>query len=147
MASGEALKLIVAFGILLFLMRPISGLILDAFKVMLRLGLAGLVLLVLPLNFIDNWSKQAAGWTHITAVYVPVIALLGLIALSTANIVFLSGTRIEEIAKATAYTIGGVFTAGSADWLAWERSVGSVVVGVVGLFTNALTIIGHVLHP
>jgi hypothetical protein len=145
MDSGTALKLIVDISIVLFLLRPITGLIVDAFKVMLRLALAGLVLNVIPLDFIDDWSKAGAGWAHITAQYVPVICLIAIVALSTANLIFLSGTTAEQIIRIVFYVVGGVFTVGSPQWLAWENPIGSVASGVVGILTNTLGIFGVVV--
>ncbi len=145
MTSALSLKLLVDFAIVLFLLRPVTGLVVDAFKVMLRLALAGLVLNVIPLDFIDAWSKQAAGWAHVTALYVPVIALVALVALSTANLIFLSGTTAEGIIRLVFYIIGGVFTVGSVQWLAWEQSIGSVASGVVGIATHTLGIFGVVV--
>lgn len=145
MSSALSLKLLVDFAIVLFLLRPVTGLVVDAFKVMMRLALAGLVLNVIPLDFIDSWSKQAAGWAHVTALYVPVIALVALVALSTANLIFLSGTTAEGVIRLVFYIIGGVFTVGSAQWLAWEQSIGSVASGVVGIATHTLGIFGVVV--
>jgi hypothetical protein len=140
MGSDEALRLVLSIGLLLFFTRPFSGLVFDAFKVMLRLALAGLVLAVIPLDFLDEWSKTATGWAHISAVYVPTIALMLLVALSTANLVVLSGTKAEQFVRLGAYIIGGVFTIGSADWITWERAVGSVVIGVFGIAVGTLRI-------
>jgi hypothetical protein len=146
MDSGTALKLIVDLSLVLFLLRPIVGMLVDAFKVMIRMALVGLVLNVIPLNFIDDWSKAAAtDWAHITAVYVPVIALIFLVALSTANLIFLSGTTAEQIGRIVFYVIGGVFTVGSVQWLQWEQSIGSVASGVVGILTHTLGIFGVVI--
>ena len=108
MSSALSLKLIVDFAIILFLLRPVVGLVVDAFKVMLRMALAGLVLNVIPLDFIDDWSKAGAGWAHVTAQYVPVIALIALVALSTANLIFLNGTTAEGIIRLVFYIVGPV---------------------------------------
>jgi hypothetical protein len=145
MSSALALKLIVDIAIILFLLRPVVGLVVDAFKVMLRMALAGLVLNVIPLDFIDDWSKSATGWAHVSALYVPIIALIALVALSTANLIFLSGTTAEGIIRLVFYIIGGVFTVGSAQWLAWEQSIGSVASGLVGIATHTLGIFGVVV--
>jgi|GEM_PF-2174070 len=145
MSSALSLKLLVDFALCLFLLRPMTGLMVDAFKVMLKMALAGLALNVLPLNFIDNWSKQATGWAHVTPLYVPVISLIILVALSTANLIFLSGKSYESYIRLALYIIGGVFTVGSVQWLAWEQSIGSVVSGVVGIATHTLGIFGVVV--
>ena len=145
MTPAAALKYIVDFSIVLFLLRPVTGLVVDAFKVMLRLALAGLVLHVLPLAFINDWSKSAAGWAHVTAVYVPVICLVALVALSTANLIFLSGTTAEGVIRLVFYVVGGVFSVGSAEWIQWEASIGSVASGIVGIATHTLGIFGVVV--
>jgi len=145
MNSEESLKLIVDVAIVLFLLRPITGMLVDAFKVMLRLALAGLILNTIPLDFLDDWSKAATGWANVTATYVPVIALIILVALSTVNLLILSGTTAEQIIRIIVYVIGGVFTVGSVHWLAWERSIGSVATGVVGILKNTLAIFGVVV--
>lgn len=145
MSSAESLRLIVCFGIILFLLRPITGLFVDAFKVMLKMCLAGLVLNVIPLDFIDDWSRGGAEWAQVSAQYVPVICLMVLITLSTANLIFLSGTTAEGVIRIIFYIVGGVFSVGSPQWLAWEQSIGDVVGGVVGIFTNTLAIFGSVI--
>lgn len=145
MSSEQALQLIIAVGLMLFFTRPVTGLVVDAFKVMLRVAVTGLILHVIPLDFIDDWSKEAAGWAHVAAVYVPVICLMALIALSTANLIFLSGTTAEQIIRLVFYIVGGVFTVGSPEWIAWENSVGDVVGGALGIITNALAIFAEVI--
>jgi hypothetical protein len=145
MSSEKALQLIIAVSVLLFFTRPITGLMMDAFKVMLRVAVTGLVLQVIPLDFIDNWSKLGAGWAHVSAVYVPVICLIALVALSTANLIFLSGTTAEQIIRIVLYVVGGVFAVGSPQWIAWEGSVGSLVGGVLGIIVNAAKIFAEVL--
>lgn len=141
MSTEEAIKLLACFMITIFLLRPLAGLLVDAFKVMLRLALAGLVLQIIPLDFIDEWSKASAGWANVSATFVPVIALMFLIGMSTANLVFLTGTKVEEVAKVVLYVIGGVFTAGSAEWIAFERSVGLVVAGILGILVGVFNIL------
>lgn len=145
MKSDEAFSALIAFSLTLFLVRPMSGMFMDAFRVMLKLGLAGIILLILPINVLQTWSTQAVGWAHVTGKFVPVVALMALIALSTANLIFLSGTRVEEIAKLVLYVVGGTFTAGNADYLAFDRSILSVAKGVFGLVTSIFTMFGHVL--
>lgn len=147
METARALQLVVAFSVLLLLMRPISGLIMDVFKVMLRLGVTGLILHVIPLDFIDDWSEAAAGWARISAVYVPVIAMIALVTLTTVNISALRDKPIEQYLRIGLYIIGGVFTVGSKEWIAWENSVGDVVIGALGIVTNSLDILRSVLAP
>jgi hypothetical protein len=147
MTTSEALRTLVAFSLILFLLRPIHGTVADAFRVLFRMSLGGLVLFVLPLDIIDNWAKQAAGWAHVTAVYVPVICLIGLIALSSSNFVFITGKALEPILKIVLYVIGGIFAIGNADWVAMERSASAVSSGVVSLFANVCLMIVHLLTP
>jgi len=147
MTTPEALRTLVAFAIILFLLRPIRGIVADAFKVLFRMSLGGLVLFILPLDFIDNWSRQAAGWAHVTAVYVPVICLIGLIALSSSNFVFITGKAIEPILKIIFYVIGGIFAIGNTDWVGMEKSAAAVANGIINLFANVCLMIVHLLTP
>lgn len=147
MTTERALQLFVAFSALLLLLRPVSGLIMDVFKVMLRLGVTGLILHVLPFDFIDKWSQYAAGFARISSVYVPVAALIALVTLTTVNISALRGKPIEQYLRIGLYIIGGVFTVGSKEWIAWENSVGDVVIGALGIITNSLDILRSVLTP
>lgn len=145
MTSADALRAIICIAVVLFLMRPITGLVVDLFKVMLRMSLTGLVLLVIHVGFIDAWSRSAAGAAHVSAVYVPLICLIALVVLSTTNLIFLTGSSLEGILRIIFYIVGGVFTAGSVAWIAWDESVTSVVVGIVGIFTHSVAIISGVV--
>lgn len=140
MKPDEAFKLIIGIGLLLFFMRPISGLFLDAFKVTLRLSLTGVVLDVLPFHFLNEWSKNATGWAHVAPIYVPAIALMALVALSTANLIILSGTRLEQYVRLALYVVGGVFSIGSVEWIAYDRALGSIVTGVFGIVIGLIKI-------
>ena len=146
MNSLQATPLMIVMGVALFFLGPLSGLLMDAIKVIMRLAFAGLLLQVLSFSVLENWSKSAVGFAHFAPVYVPVVALMFLVALSTANLLFLTGTKIEQWVKLVLYVIGGVFTAGSEAWINLEQGVGRMVTGGEDVF-GAIAKMFHDVMP
>jgi hypothetical protein len=141
MGASQASVSFIALALMLFAMRSTNSLVADIVKRMLGLCAVGTGLLILPFDFLDNWSKQAAGFAHTGPKFIPLICVILLVALSLNQIRFVSGTAVEDVVKFVLYVIGGVFAVGSTDWVHLSESVAATARGLLGLASAILGIV------